>query len=109
MGFQSLVLIVIVLLVSTATNHAIPVDINDPHVIKVATFAVTEYNKHNTEANLIFEKVINGVSDVTENGTNYRLTLSANDGSTSNNFSAIVLENPADNFTLTAFALIPHA
>jgi len=61
-----------------------------------------------TEAKLIFEKVTNGASDVKKKKkeTKYSLTLSANNGSASNNYAAIVLEKPSDNFTLKAFSLI---
>jgi hypothetical protein len=110
MRFQSLVLILVVLFASTATNQANFVDVNDPHVIEVATFAVTEYNNQHTEAKLVFEKVISGVSNVADNGTRYSLTLSANNnGSASNNYDTIVLEKSSENFSLIAFALVPHA
>jgi len=111
MSFQSIVLILIVLFALAATNQATFVDIDDPLVIKVATFAVTEYNNQHTEATLVFEKVISGVSNVVNNETRYSLTLSANNGSASNNYDTIVLEldNSSEKFSLIAFALIPHA
>jgi len=109
MRFQSLVLILVVLFASAATNQADFVDVNDPHVIEVATFAVTEYSNQHTEAKLVFEKVTSGVSNVVDNGTRYSLTLSANNGSASNNYDTIVLEKSSENFSLIAFALIPHA
>jgi len=107
MRFQSLVIILVVLFTSTAINQAKPINNNDPHLIKVANFAVTEYNMQNSKAKLVFEKVTNGVSDVKKKiGTKYSLTLSANNGSSSNNYAAIVLEKPSNNFTLKAFSLI---
>ncbi|KEH17463.1 cysteine proteinase inhibitor 5 [Medicago truncatula] len=109
MRFQSLVLILVVLFASAAINQADFVDFNDPHVIEVATFAVTEYNNQHTEAKLVFEKVISGVSNVVDNGTRYSLTLSANNHSSSNNYDTIVLEKSSKNFSLIAFAPIPHA
>ncbi|KAK2376803.1 cysteine proteinase inhibitor [Trifolium repens] len=105
MKFQSIALILIVLVASLATNQATPVDINDPHVIEIANFAVTEYNKENTK-NLKFEKVINGVSSTINDETSYRLTLQASDGSSSNNYGAVVIEKPSKNYTLKFFALI---
>ncbi|MCH98095.1 cysteine proteinase inhibitor [Trifolium medium] len=110
MKFQSLVLI-LVLFASVATNQAItsssssPVNINDPHVIKIANFVVTEYNKKTTNAKLKFEKVINGLSSTINDDTKYRLTLAANDGSSSNNYAAVVLKKPSKNYTLKFFAL----
>ncbi|AES64680.2 cystatin domain protein [Medicago truncatula] len=111
MRFQSLILILIVLFALATTNQATFVDINDSEVIKVATFAVTEYNKQHTKAKLKFEKVINGISNLGNNVTiiNYRLTLSANNGSASNNYPAIVLDKSSEIFSLIAFALISHA
>jgi cystatin-C len=113
MKFQSIALILIVLFASLATNQATPVDINDPHVIEIANFAVTEYNKENTKAklnftkaNLKFEKVINGVSSTINDETSYRLTVQANNGSSSNNYGAVVIEQPSKNYTLKFFALI---
>jgi len=114
MRFQSIVFILFVLFASLATNQAldnsIRVDINDPHVIDVGNFAVTEHNMQNNKTKLIFEKVINGVVDIVKDETKYRLTLSANNGSFSNNYGAIVLEKPLEHLrNLTAFALISRA
>ncbi|KEH18184.1 putative Cystatin domain-containing protein [Medicago truncatula] len=107
MRFQSFVIILVVLFASTTINQAKPIYNNNQHLIKVANFAVTEYNMQNTEAKLVFEKVTNGASDVNKKkGTKYSLTLCANNGSTSNNYAAIVLEKPSDNFILKAFSLI---
>lgn len=102
--------------VSLASNQAkrpiqsSPVNINDPYVINITTFAVTEYNKQNTKAKLVFEKLLNGVIDTLNDGINFRLTLSANNGSTSNKYGAIVLEKAYKHFRkLTAFAPVQHA
>jgi cystatin-C len=98
MKFQSLVLFLLVLLVSIARNQAIPggytpiKDINDPYVIEIARFAVNEYNKREG-AKLEFNKVIKGESQVVA-GVNYRLDLSANNSSISNNYEAVVLDVP---------------
>ncbi|AES76420.1 cystatin domain protein [Medicago truncatula] len=86
------------------------VDINDPHVIDTGNFAVTKHNKQNNETKLIFEKVIDDVVDIVNDKTKYRLTLSANNGSTSNNYEIIVLDKPLEHLrNLTAFALISRA
>lgn len=82
---------------STATKQAKPINVNDPNVIDVAKFSVDEYNKrkevHIPESKLRLEKVINGESQpVIDGGAYYNLTLSATDGSTSNNYQAAVLE-----------------
>ncbi|XP_045831230.1 cysteine proteinase inhibitor 5-like [Trifolium pratense] len=112
MKFQSLIFILVILFALVATNQAIstsgsrPININDPHVIEIANFAVTEYNKKNNEAKLKFEKVINGISTTINDETSYRLTLAANNGSSSNNYAVNVLEKPSKNYTLTFFALI---
>ncbi|KAJ1427142.1 Cystatin domain [Sesbania bispinosa] len=77
-------------------------DINDPHVKEIADYAVTEYNKR-SGAKLKLEKVIKGDTQVVA-GTNYRLTLAATDGSTSNNYQALVWEKPWQHFrNLTSF------
>jgi len=116
MRFQFIFLILVVLFASLASNQAIrpiqssPVKINDPYVINIATFAVTEYNKQNTKAKLVFEKPLNGVVDTLNDGINYRLTFSAKNGSTSNDYGAIVLEKPYKHFrNLSAFAHVQHA
>jgi len=63
----------------------IPIDdINNPGVTEITNFAITEYNKQ-SEAKLKFEKVIKGEAQLVE-GTNYRLTLSATNGSVSNTY-----------------------
>ncbi|KAL5097144.1 hypothetical protein RYX36_001471 [Vicia faba] len=49
-------------------------------------FNITDFEK--------LEKVLNGLSEITSQGTNYRITLSATDGSTSKKYAANVLDNP---------------
>jgi cystatin-C len=100
MKFQSLVLFLLVLLVSMAKNQAKPggytpiKDINDPHVIEIAKFAITEHNKR-VKTELHFTKVISGESQVVA-GINYRLTLSARYGSSSKSdpYVAVVYDRP---------------
>ncbi|GAU26639.1 hypothetical protein TSUD_102470 [Trifolium subterraneum] len=98
MRFQSLVLFLLVLSVSLAKNQAISVsynpikDINDPYVIEIARFAVTAYNKR-AGAKLEFKTVIKGESKNVIK-TYYRLNLSANNGSISNDYEAVVVDVP---------------
>ncbi|GAU38154.1 hypothetical protein TSUD_263780 [Trifolium subterraneum] len=109
MKFQSLVLFLLVLLVSMAKNQALPggytpiKNINDPYVIEIAQFAVTEYNKRGHK--LHFNKVISGESQVVA-GINYRLKLSAYDSSPerSSPFVAIVYDSPQHIRNLTSFS-----
>ncbi|TKY53951.1 Cysteine proteinase inhibitor 5 [Spatholobus suberectus] len=82
-------------------------NINDPHVKEIADFAVTEYDKRSGEK-LKLEKVIKGDTQVVA-GTNYRLTLAATDGSSSNNYEAVVWEKVWMHFrNLTSFTPV-HA
>ncbi|CAI8601001.1 unnamed protein product [Vicia faba] len=100
MKFQSLILLLLISLASATMNQATPPDdwtpiknISDPTVIAIARFAVSEYNDQNG-AKLEFEKLIKGESQLLprmETQT-YRLTLSAKDGSSSNNYDAVVLD-----------------
>jgi hypothetical protein len=104
MRFQSLIVLLFVLLASAAMNQALPggyspiKDLNDPHVIEIANFAVTEYDKQK-RTDLKFQKVVKGESQVVE-GTNYRLTISATHGSDPkpNSYEAIVYEKPLGHF-----------
>ncbi|KAL5097113.1 hypothetical protein RYX36_001440 [Vicia faba] len=78
---------------------------NAPLVNEIGNFVVNEYNKQGNK--LKIEKVLNGVSEIKSQGTNYRITLSAIDGSTSKQYAAIVLDNPTQHVRkLTNFAPI---
>ncbi|XP_027332122.1 cysteine proteinase inhibitor 5-like [Abrus precatorius] len=81
-------------------------NINDPHVTEIANFAVTEYVKR-SGAKLKLEKVIKGDTQVVA-GINYRLVLAANDGSSSNNYEAVVWEKWEHFRNLTSFTPV-HA
>ncbi|KAL5097180.1 hypothetical protein RYX36_001507 [Vicia faba] len=91
MRIQSLILIVLVVIFSSAaSNHAAFLNPNDPLVNEIGNFAV-----------------LNGVSEITSQGTNYRITLSATDGSTTKKYAAVVLDNPTQHVRkLTNFAPI---
>ncbi|KAL5066366.1 hypothetical protein RYX36_028103 [Vicia faba] len=98
MKLQTLILVTVLLMASAAAARKqyplggyIPItNINDPHVIEIAKFAVTQYDKQ-SGAKLKFKKIIKGESQVVA-GTNYRLTLSAGEGSVSNIYEAVVWE-----------------
>jgi len=84
-----------------------PIDINDPQVTGIANFAVTKYNRRSA-AKLKFEKVIKGEAQAVE-GTNYKLTLSASNGSVSNTYETVVYESLwGDTKELTSFVRV-HA
>jgi len=111
MRLQSIVLILIVLLASTTTKQAKPINITDPYVIGVAKFAVDEYNHRIRipEHKLRLEEVIKGESQDVIDGVNYNLTLSATDffTSKSNKYEAVVLEVPVHHLrNLTSFKRI---
>lgn len=78
-------------------------DFNDPHVQEIAQFAVSEHNKQANSA-LALGKVVKGETQVVS-GTNYRLVLSASDGSgASAKYEAVVWEKPWEKFRqLTSF------
>ncbi|KAI5414488.1 hypothetical protein KIW84_040110 [Lathyrus oleraceus] len=98
MKLQTLILLTVLLMASAATarkqypigGYSPITNINDPHVIEIANFAVTQYDKR-SGAKLEFKKVIKGESQVVA-GTNYRLTLSAGEGSVSKIYEAVVYE-----------------
>jgi hypothetical protein len=99
MRFQSLV-ICIVLFALVAKNEAQsrPINVTAPYVIEIANFAVTEYNKQIfTTTKLKFEEVINGESRILKIGMIfYHLTLAANNGSASNNYTTKVWDRPLE-------------
>jgi gamma-glutamylcysteine synthetase len=121
MKFQSIVVLIIVMLASIAKNQAIapeasspassPVSADDPHVIDIANFAVAEFNKRITIYKLKLKKVINAESQVLGGGgINYNLTISASERyythiqNNEANYEAIVLEKPSEHFrNLTSF------
>ncbi|KAJ7946382.1 Cysteine proteinase inhibitor [Quillaja saponaria] len=77
-------------------------DLEDPHVVEIAKYAVTEYDKE-SNATLKFESVIKGETQVVA-GINYRLVLAANDGSATKNYRALVWEKPWESYkSLTYF------
>ncbi|CAL5214641.1 unnamed protein product [Lathyrus oleraceus] len=98
MKFQYVFLLFVVLMTSTigVKNQVIasvwnPIkDVNDPHVIDIAKYAVTEQDKK-AKLNLKLDKVISGETKV-EVGTTYCLNISASDNIVSNKYNVVVLE-----------------
>ncbi|XP_058727946.1 cysteine proteinase inhibitor 1-like [Vicia villosa] len=98
MKLQTLILLTVLVMASVAAaREQYPLggyrpigNINDPHVIEIAKFAVTQYDKQ-SGAKLKFKKVIKGESQVVA-GINYRLTLSAGEGSVTKIYEAVVWE-----------------
>lgn len=93
MKFQPLVLLLI-LLVSATMNQAIagwePIEnIGDIRYIRMANFAVTQYDRQVGET-LEFEKLFKVEYQVAATRQYFRLTLSAKNGPSSNNYEAIV-------------------
>ncbi|KAK7379926.1 hypothetical protein VNO78_34202 [Psophocarpus tetragonolobus] len=65
-------------------------DVKDPHVVDIANYAVTEYDKR-SGAKLKLLRVVKGETQVVS-GTNYRLILTAKHESATTNYEAIVWE-----------------
>ncbi|GAU18832.1 hypothetical protein TSUD_228220 [Trifolium subterraneum] len=114
MKFQSIVFLIVVMLASTDKNQAIPPEggssnnVSDPHVIDIANFAVTEFNKGNILLlKLKLVKVIKAESQVLVGGfVNNQLTISASQrfNYDIHKYEAVVLEKPSEQFrNLTSF------
>ncbi|KAL2339251.1 hypothetical protein Fmac_013697 [Flemingia macrophylla] len=113
MKLACLVLLSLLFASAVAKNHVLlggwsPIkNLNDPRVSGIANYAVTEHNKRSGE-NLKLQKLIKGESEVV-GGVNYRLTFTATEGSSSDEYQAIVLEKPWLHFkNLTSFTRV-HA
>ncbi|CAK8541329.1 unnamed protein product [Lathyrus sativus] len=99
MKFQSFVLLLLLILLASFTvNKAIPgggwtpiKDITNIHYIKIARFAVIQYDKQEG-ATFEFKTLIKGEYQSFSVGTNFRLTLTARNGSSSSNYEAVVWE-----------------
>ncbi|KAK7303382.1 hypothetical protein RJT34_14286 [Clitoria ternatea] len=77
-------------------------DLKDPHVVEIANYAVSEYDKR-SGANLKLVKVVKGETQVVA-GANYRLVLKVSGGSATDNYEAVVWEKPWLHFrNLTSF------
>ncbi|QHO51103.1 hypothetical protein HN51_002854 [Arachis hypogaea] len=71
-------------------------NLNDPHVVDIAQFAVTDYNKQSA-AHLKLVKINNGYTQVVSGGVNYNLLLLTFGGLPDNRYEAIVFENNSQN------------
>lgn len=82
-------------------------NLNDPYIKEIAGFAVDEYNKQ-SKASLKFAGVKSGDSQVVA-GTNYRLIITATDGTTTGDYEAVVWDKPWERFRkLTSFKPVKH-
>lgn len=80
-------------------------NIKDPHVSEIAQFAVTEQQKQ-SGVKLSLVEVISGETQVVA-GINFRLVLTANDGSVTKKYQAQVVENTNHAKSLTSFKALP--
>lgn len=101
MRFQSLVFIIVVMFAFAPTNQSMPINVNHPHMFDVVNFGITKYNKKTTKVKLKLEKVIDGLSYIVNDGTKYILTVSVNNGSTSNNYEVFVSKKPSEHLSLS--------
>ncbi|KAF8117122.1 hypothetical protein N665_0012s0127 [Sinapis alba] len=83
-------------------------NVNDPHVVEIGVFAVSEYDKQ-SKSGLKFVTVVSGQSQVVA-GTNYRLIVTVDggvgvaDAGASKKYEAIVWEKPwLKSMNLTSF------
>ena len=107
---QYFVLLVVLLATMTLRNEAdssgwVPIpDINDPHVIDTANFAVTEHDKQ-TGAKLKLDNVISGEKKVLVDQTTICLNITASDSAASNKYNIAVVEKLSFR-NLTIFTLL---
>ncbi|KAL5101246.1 hypothetical protein RYX36_005573 [Vicia faba] len=80
-------------------------NIKDPHVLEIAQFAVTEQQKQ-SGVKLSLVEIINGETQIVA-GVNYRLVLTASDGSVTKKYQAQVVEQPTNTKILTSFTTLP--
>lgn len=83
-------------------------NLTDPHVIEIAQFAVSEYNKQlqSKAAFIKFEKVVMGKIQVVS-GINYRLEVVVQNGASIDKYEAVVLEKAwIHSMTLISFTPI---
>ncbi|XP_004491916.1 cysteine proteinase inhibitor 6-like [Cicer arietinum] len=100
---QSLGVLMVVLLASTATGNIIlpsvflPIkDVNNPKLAYLGNFAVTEHDKQ-TGKQLKFEKILKAEYYFPDNVHQFYLIFSATNASTiSNKYDALVIENESN-------------
>ncbi|XP_052116381.1 cysteine proteinase inhibitor 5 [Arachis duranensis] len=111
---SSCCLIIISLLVlgslsAFARMYVKPMDVNDPHVVEIANFAITEHN-HKSNANLKLVKIescnrqVHGVL-----GNSYQLVLLASNETTeeTNKYWVRLGIQPSEKYVLGSFILAP--
>ncbi|CAK8538867.1 unnamed protein product [Lathyrus sativus] len=76
-------------------------NIKDPQVLEIAQFAVTEQQKK-SGVKLSLVDVISGETQIVA-GINYRLVLTANDGSVTKKYQAQVVDEPNHTRSLISF------
>jgi cystatin-C len=104
MKFQSVVLLLAVLLASaTAADYQPIKDVNDPHVVDIASYAVREHDDK-TGLKLKLEKVISGEYLILIEGRKYCLNITATDTTASNKYNVVVFDIPVQGYrNLTSF------
>ncbi|XP_050908056.1 cysteine proteinase inhibitor 1-like [Lathyrus oleraceus] len=80
-------------------------NIKDPEVLEIAQFAVTEHQKQSGQK-LSLVEVISGETQVVA-GLNYRLVLTAKDGSVTKKYQAQVVDQLTHTRILTSFKSLP--
>ncbi|KAI5671234.1 hypothetical protein M9H77_11598 [Catharanthus roseus] len=77
----------------------------DPSVVEIGQFAINEHNKE-AKSGLKFQEIVKGETQVVS-GMNYKLVISAKDGSASHQYEAVVWDKPWEKFrSLTSFKQI---
>ncbi|GKV49016.1 hypothetical protein SLEP1_g55790 [Rubroshorea leprosula] len=71
-------------------------NLNDPHLLEIARFAVSEFNKQ-SKMNLTLDGILKGEKQIVS-GVNYRLNLAVEDGSQRKLYEAIVWEKDGESF-----------
>ncbi|XP_038680936.1 cysteine proteinase inhibitor 1-like [Tripterygium wilfordii] len=83
-------------------------DLEDPYVIGIAEFAISEYNKM-AMTNLELISILKGEEQVVA-GKNYKLVLAATDGLVTGNYLTIVYDRPWEHYrSLTEFSKLSLA
>jgi cystatin-C len=104
MKFQSVVLLFAVLLASAIAADYRPIkDVNDPHVVDIANYAVRVHDDQ-TGLKLKLENVISGEYLMLIEGAKYCLNITATDTTASNKYNVVVFDIPVRDYrNLTSF------
>ncbi|QHO37440.1 Cysteine proteinase inhibitor [Arachis hypogaea] len=85
-------------------------DVNDPRVMEIANFAITEYN-HKNKANLKLVKIENCVMEARVGGNSYQLVVFASMGTTGENNKKYFFEPllpPSSSFSVVNSSLLKN-